>query len=45
MIDAILTNSLLPALSKEFLIRMASGTPINRVDVSVADGDFRYALD
>lgn len=45
MIDAILTNSLLPALSREFLTRLAGGQTITNVAVTVADGDFRYALD
>jgi type VI secretion system protein VasG len=45
MIDAILTNSMLPALSREFLTRIASGATISNVAVTVAEGDFRYALD
>jgi type VI secretion system protein VasG len=45
MIDAILTNTMLPALSKEFLTRIASGATISKVAVTVADGDFAYALD
>lgn len=42
MIDAILTNTMLPDISREFLIRMMLGTPIARVRVSVADGQFAY---
>jgi type VI secretion system protein VasG len=45
MIDAILTNTMLPAISEEFLKRMMLGQPIARVDVTVGDGNFRYAFD
>lgn len=44
MIDAILTNTMLPHLSKEFLTRMMEGTPIGSVQVGVASGDFSYAF-
>jgi type VI secretion system protein VasG len=42
MIDAILTNTMLPAISREFLQRMMEGAPIERVRVGVAGGDFSY---
>jgi type VI secretion system protein VasG len=45
MIDAILTNTVLPKISEEFLKRMMEGQPIARVHVSVADGDFRYGFE
>ena len=45
MIDAILTNSLLPALSREFLERMADQRPVARVHVGVADAEFTYAFE
>jgi type VI secretion system protein VasG len=45
MIDAILTNTVLPKISEEFLKRMMDGQPISRVRVSVADGDFKYGFD
>ncbi len=44
MIDAILTNTMLPAISSEFLGRMISGEPIEKVHVSVSDGDFAYSF-
>jgi type VI secretion system protein VasG len=44
MIDAILTNTMLPDVSKEFLARMMDGKPIERVQVGVADGNFTYAF-
>jgi len=45
MIDAILTNSLLPAVSTELLRRMIEGTSAARVHVGVRDGEFDYAFD
>jgi type VI secretion system protein VasG len=44
MIDAILTNTMLPAISHEFLTRMMTGQPITRVHVSVEGGEFHYDL-
>jgi len=44
MIDAILTNTMLPAISQEFLERMMEGQPIAKVHVSVADNDFQYGF-
>jgi len=45
MIDAILTNTVLPRISEEFLIRMMEGKPIERVHVSVQDGEFGYGFE
>ena len=42
MIDAILTNTVLPTISREFLTRTMAGEPMNRVHVAVANGDFSY---
>jgi len=42
MIDAILTNTVLPAISREFLTRTMEGAPLNGVRLAVADGDFAY---
>ena len=44
MIDAILTNTMLPDISREFLNRMLEGKPIERVHVGVRDGAFDYAF-
>ncbi|MGN6226236.1 MAG: type VI secretion system ATPase TssH [Dyella sp.] len=44
MIDAILTNSMLPDISREFLNRMIDGKPIERASVGVKNGDFSYAF-
>ncbi|MGC1521944.1 MAG: type VI secretion system ATPase TssH, partial [Steroidobacteraceae bacterium] len=45
MIDAILTNTILPKLSEEFLKRMMAAQPVARVHVSTGDGDFVYGFD
>ncbi len=45
MIDAILTNTVLPAVSEEILSRMMAGSPVSRVHVGVADEQFVYAYD
>jgi type VI secretion system protein VasG len=45
MIDAILTNSLLPVLSREFLTRLVDHCPLERVHVSVENAEFAYAFD
>lgn len=45
MIDAILTNTMLPDVSREFLNRMMEGKPIHGVKVGVDSGNFSYAFD
>ncbi|HET9646597.1 MAG TPA: type VI secretion system ATPase TssH [Burkholderiaceae bacterium] len=45
MIDAILTNTMLPDISREFLSRMMKGEPIARVHVGVGEGQFAYGFD
>ena len=42
MIDAILTNTVLPRISEEFLKRMMAGEPVKSVSLAVAGGDFAY---
>ena len=44
MIDAILTNTMLPDISREFLTRMMQGEPIAGVSVSAQDGGFAYSF-
>jgi type VI secretion system protein VasG len=44
-IDAILTNTVLPTISVEYLTRLAAGDAIKRVAVGVADSAFTYAFD
>jgi type VI secretion system protein VasG len=45
MIDAILTNTLLPRISQELLTRMLDSRPAARVNITVSNGDFAYAFD
>ena len=45
MVDAILTNTVLPSISGEFLSRMMEGKSIERVHVSVVDGEFGYGFE
>jgi type VI secretion system protein VasG len=42
MIDSILTNSVLPAISRQFLERTAGGTTLQRVHITVNRSDFEY---
>jgi type VI secretion system protein VasG len=44
MVDAILTGTLLPRVSREILERLRTETPIERVHVGVADSDFTYSF-
>ena len=43
-IDTILTNTMLPEISREFLNRMMQGQPIKGVEVTVEDGEFAYSF-
>jgi type VI secretion system protein VasG len=42
MIDAILTNTVLPAISREFLTRTMAGSELNGVCLAVTGDDFEY---
>ncbi len=45
VIDAILTNTVLPTISVEYLQRLAAGGEIKRVALDVKDSEFTYAFD
>ncbi len=45
MIDAILTNTMLPAISGAFLERMLAGSEVARVRVGAAGSEFTYSFD
>jgi len=45
MIDAILTNTVLPEVSHRILLSLMEGSPINRVHCSVVGGEFAYAFE
>ncbi len=42
VVDAILTNTVLPAISQELLGRMADGEPTDIITIGVSDGEFDY---
>ncbi len=42
MVDAILTQTLLPEISRELLTRLMEGVPAQKIRVRVKDGDFAY---
>ena len=44
MIDAIVTNTLLPEISREFLTRLSQANPTRAVRVGVRGTDFEYAF-
>ncbi|KQX95314.1 ClpV1 family T6SS ATPase [Rhodanobacter sp. Root480] len=44
MIDAILTNSMLPDISRAFLTKMIEGEEIAKVQVGVTGGEFSYGF-
>ncbi len=45
MIDAILTNTVLPEVSHRILLSLMEGSPINRVHCSVVGGEFAYTFE
>jgi type VI secretion system protein VasG len=44
MIDAILTNTILPRISEEYLKRTIAMQALSRVAIDVRDGDFSYEM-
>jgi len=42
MVDAILTQTLLPEISRELLTRLMEGSPVQKVQVTIKDGNFAY---
>jgi type VI secretion system protein VasG len=45
MIDSIVTNTMLPDISAEFLRRMMEGKKVEAVTIDVANGEFVYGFD
>jgi type VI secretion system protein VasG len=45
MVDAMITNTMLPEIGREFLSRLAGGNEIKRVHVSAKDGNFSFSFD
>ena len=45
VIDSILTNTVLPRISLEYLSRLAAGQSLKQIRLEVKDGDFAYGFD
>jgi type VI secretion system protein VasG len=45
MIDAVLTNALLPQMSRELLRRNLDGVPATKAEVTAKNGEFAFAFD
>ena len=45
VIDSILTNTVLPRVSLEYLTRLAAGEALKAIRLSVKEGDFKYGFD
>ncbi|MEM1432631.1 MAG: type VI secretion system ATPase TssH [Pseudomonadota bacterium] len=44
MIDAILTNTVLPHISREFLTRLMDGETVEKIHIGVEEGEFSYSF-
>jgi type VI secretion system protein VasG len=45
VIDAILTNTVLPRISREYLNRLTAGQSLKAIRLGAREGDFTYAFD
>ncbi len=45
VVDAILTNTVLPTISQEFLTKMIAGDSISAIKISVKDSEFNYQFE
>ncbi|RFU48320.1 type VI secretion system ATPase TssH [Paraburkholderia sp. DHOC27] len=45
VIDALLTNTVLPRISNEYLTRLSEGAALRRIGLSATAGEFHYAFD
>jgi type VI secretion system protein VasG len=45
IIDSILTNTVLPRISVEYLTRVSRGEELRGIELTAADGDFAYRFD
>jgi type VI secretion system protein VasG len=44
MVDAMITNTMLPEIGREMLTRLAEGSPVTKVEISARDGNFQYSF-
>jgi type VI secretion system protein VasG len=45
LVDAMITNQLLPDVGRELLARLADGRPVKRIHLTAQDGKFEYAFE
>jgi len=45
MVDAMITNTMLPEIGREFLSRLATGSEIKRVSATAKDGNFSFVFE
>jgi type VI secretion system protein VasG len=45
IVDALITNTLLPAIGQEMLTRLMKGVPMKQVNLGTQDGNFTFAFD
>jgi len=45
MVDALITNTMLPEIGREFLSRLATGIELKRVHVAAKEGSFVFSFD
>jgi type VI secretion system protein VasG len=45
VVDAILTNTVLPAISQEFLTKMMAGETMSAIKITVKDSEFNYQFE
>jgi type VI secretion system protein VasG len=45
MVDALITNTILPEIGREFLTRLAGGAEMKRVHVTANEGNFAFVFD
>jgi type VI secretion system protein VasG len=45
MVDAILTNTMLPRISREILTRLMEGKALGRIHITAEDDDMGYLFD
>ena len=44
MVDAMITNTMLPEIGRGLLTRLAEGEPVTKVEIAVKDGLFHYSF-
>ncbi len=44
MVDAMITNTMLPEIGREMLTRLAEGQAVTKVEITAKDGNFQYSF-